>query len=63
MLESTVHHFRPQFLYDEHISSRLAKDLSYLRQHREALGRGFPLDRSHPPLAAHMAPPAVDCYL
>ena len=34
-----------QFLYDEHISSRLAKDLRFYREERQTLGHRYPLDR------------------
>ena len=59
-----------QFLYDEHISSRLVKDLRFFKQNREALGQQYPFDRCHQTTAYQqrafnvvrfMQPGATDC--
>ena len=35
-----------QFLYDEHIKSRLSKDLKFFKENKKALDQKYPLDRA-----------------
>eukprot|EP00286_Rhodomonas_abbreviata_P028524 CAMPEP_0181299654 /NCGR_PEP_ID=MMETSP1101-20121128/6465_1 /TAXON_ID=46948 /ORGANISM="Rhodomonas abbreviata, Strain Caron Lab Isolate" /LENGTH=1130 /DNA_ID=CAMNT_0023404825 /DNA_START=156 /DNA_END=3545 /DNA_ORIENTATION=+ len=35
-----------QFIFDDHIKSRLVKDVKYFREHREALGSRYPYERA-----------------